>query len=264
MTICVAVKVPAGLVLASDSASSLINKNTTNYLNPTRFKVLLNQEKIFQIGNLPIGVMSWGISSFNDVPIKVLLDEFSLKHKKLLSISRYDVEKISHALHIFLLKKYQQSFSGREYNPFFGLFCGGYSYEGLSSESYCFRFQEPNLMEELFKNYNGVAWFGDNHVLNRIIKGYGDDFLTHLINSGVDEDIIRKCTSNNVSETNFLFNNMSCQDAVLFASFCVKTTIDYYKFVPEVAVCGGDIDVCLMTFNNFKWVNKRQVFVKED
>ena len=63
MSICVMVKVPEGLVLAADSA-------TTVQAGPVKeggdsgpsgiLKIYLTATKVFQIRDLPVGVLTWG------------------------------------------------------------------------------------------------------------------------------------------------------------------------------------------------------------
>ena len=77
MTICVAVKVAEGLVLAADSASTLIGSYSTPQ-GPMQGVVQTFEyaNKLAHIKDYPIGVLSWGTGSLGDRSIQSLIMEW--------------------------------------------------------------------------------------------------------------------------------------------------------------------------------------------
>ncbi|HAW50379.1 TPA: hypothetical protein DCX16_05480 [bacterium] len=55
---------------------------------------------------------------------------------------------------------------------------------------------------------------------------------------------------------------LSLQDAIEYAVFLVRTTIDAQKFIPMPPTCGGDIDVAIITpTDGFVWIRKKELDV---
>src|SRR6056297_3078938 len=74
MSVSIAIKVSDGLVLASDSATSIAV--TDKQGNTGIAKVYENADKIAQIGNCPVGVTTWGVGSLQSKTITRLVEEF--------------------------------------------------------------------------------------------------------------------------------------------------------------------------------------------
>ena len=52
----------------------------------------------------------------------------------------------------------------------------------------------------------------------------------------------------------------SLQDAIDFAEFLIRTTIDCQRFSVMIPNVGGDIDIALVTpFNGFQWIRQKQI-----
>ncbi len=82
MTICVSVKVPEGLVFASDSAVVLSNTIMQNNQPITQIVQNFNYaNKLTQLNDYPIGVMSWGLASLSERTIHSLIMEFENDYK---------------------------------------------------------------------------------------------------------------------------------------------------------------------------------------
>lgn len=56
------------------------------------------------------------------------------------------------------------------------------------------------------------------------------------------------------------FNMLPLQDAIDYARFLLKTTIDYQRFAVMIPTCGGEIEVATITpQRGFEWINKKQL-----
>jgi len=52
---------------------------------------------------------------------------------------------------------------------------------------------------------------------------------------------------------------MTLQDAIDYAIFLIRTTIDYQRFATMIPTVGGDIDVAIIThYGGFKWIQEKK------
>jgi hypothetical protein len=75
VTICAAVKVRDGLVLATDSMST-IQGQVEEGGQITFLKNYSNARKLFQVRDMPIGVMSYGVGNIGNRSIQGLMGDF--------------------------------------------------------------------------------------------------------------------------------------------------------------------------------------------
>ena len=59
---------------------------------------------------------------------------------------------------------------------------------------------------------------------------------------------------------NILFEFFTLQDAVDFARYAVETTIQTMRFKNVVETVGGDVDILVITPNETKWLQKKNLF----
>jgi hypothetical protein len=57
------------------------------------------------------------------------------------------------------------------------------------------------------------------------------------------------------------WNYFTLQDAVEFAVFAVRTTIDTMRFLPRLRTVGGPIDVLIIKPDEAHWLKQKQLFV---
>jgi hypothetical protein len=99
MTIIASVKVRDGLILATDSMTQI--SRSLPGQTPTAFKSYENARKLFQVGQLPIGVMTYGLGNIGERSIEGLMLEFSTK----VVGQRTKVESVAKALFDFVKAK---------------------------------------------------------------------------------------------------------------------------------------------------------------
>jgi len=75
MSICVSVRVAEGLVLAADSATVLMGYISPQHKAPSIIQSFQYANKVCQVGDLPVGVMSWGNAAILDRTIQSLIME---------------------------------------------------------------------------------------------------------------------------------------------------------------------------------------------
>ena len=58
---------------------------------------------------------------------------------------------------------------------------------------------------------------------------------------------------------------MTLQDAIDYAIFLIRTTIDYQRFATMVPTVGGDIDVAIITHHGgFQWIQEKKYRGEEE
>ena len=275
MTIAVSLKVNDGLVLATDSASTLIQRNpdgSTGVLN-----VYNNADKIFNLRKgLPIGAMTWGSGGIGVESISTLMkdlrrrlsgeeSEFEDWEIKRGSFQVLDVAK---RLRDFIYhEKYAPTFQEWSEKPPLGFAVTGYS----SNQSLAEEFQilmngtdEPDIKPLRGLAESGLTWFGEPEAITRLVLGFGMQlqavFQTRLGVSGDDlakaMEIIRRELA-----IPLVIPAMPIQDAIDLAEFLVDSTIQFSRFTPGPATVGGPIEIAAITkHEGFKWIKRKHYF----
>ena len=274
MTICVAVKIAEGLVMAADSASML--EGTIDTPQGTQRGVVQTfsfANKVSRILNYPIGIMSWGIGSISDRSIQSLIMEFEYSYPSLGHSHDYKVKDVADSILEFIKERYNETFPETSppggQRPALGLFVGGYSSGQFFAESYEYRF--PKYKDwKIIRPDNpdgrpsfGADWFGQNDPLRRLIKGISAPALSKLIDMGADQKIVQQWVDDSVAEFPLIFDGMPIQDAIDFANFAVQVTIGCFRFGPGAPLCGGDVDIAIITPDTFQWAQRKQWAIKE-
>lgn len=264
MTIVVAVKVNDGLVLAADSAVAVHGGPAGQ--PPGVLKTYNYGRKLSHIKDYPIGTLSWGISLLGSRTIESLISEYEFG---LLSASdeaarRFKVREIADNLRTFLLERYQVQYGplspGNQ--PALGVLVNGYSDGAYFPEQYLFEFPTtPDLQirrpdrEDSEPDF-GVDWFGLTDAITRLIKG-ADLRLGAMLAERLrisPEEVWQLLAQ---FEYPIAFEGMPLQDAIDLAVYLVEMTIGRYRFVVGAPLCGGEIDVAVITSRGFTWVYRK-------
>lgn len=278
MSICVLVKVPEGLVLAADSASSIEGGPVLPDGNPGPpgiLKVFYGATKVNQIRNFPVGVMTYGVGSFKARTISSLIQEFGNREDVRSiddNVDELDVEKLSLAFWEFIKSKYDESFSEipETNRPRCGFIISGYSRKDFFPEEYSLvlpqngptRLRPP---KDNMPNF-GANWFGLTDAIVRLHHGRDDRLFQILLDEGLDHAVVEKLKGVVSQHLQYPvpFWAMPISDAVDYAAFVVRTTIDRYKFVIGAPLCGGGIDIAKITRKEgFKWALNKGIVQTE-
>lgn len=270
MSVCILVKVGEGLVLASDSASTVSGAPRTaeGTVGPQGVvKIFYNATKMFQIGDLPVGVLSWGAGSFQARTIASLVEEFeNTDEVKAISKENVNISDIAHAIRKFMVQKSDELFPDipNKGRAKIGLIICGYSLKDFFPEEYVMivPVEEPRRIRPPIdsKPDFGANWYGATDAIVRFHHGR-DDRLSHILGQeGIEPDKIKKIEDNirtNVQYT-ILFQAMSLKDAIDYAKFLVELTISRFKFVLGAEICGGPIDIATISRKEgFNWIAKK-------
>jgi len=256
--------------MAADSVVTL--EGTINTPQGTQHGVIQTFEfanKLVRIKDYPVGVMCWGLGSISNRSIASLIMEWEHSYPVLEENKSFTVNNIAVALQQFIAERYTKAFpsTGTNPPPVLGLFIGGYSSGQFFSEQFQILFPgkisivRPNKQDGSLDF--GANWFGQIDALNRLIHGYDNTAIAELVKRGADKAIVQKWIDDHISELPLIFDGMPIQDAVDFANYAVQLTIGRFRFAAGVPVCGGNVDIAVITPTTFRWAQRKQWSIKE-
>ena len=271
MSIAVSIKVNDGVVLASDSASTLAltddrigGRSILNVYNNA--DKISNLVKGKQIGIVVCGAGGIGASSISTLS-KDLRALLSVNNTEWSLGENYTMEEVSNKVRRFFFEeKYQPIYSDAEYKPVIAFFIAGYSYVAEAAEVWQVMIKDGESPEPLLLRDQegiGINWGGELEAMHRLIMGIGQGFPAALADLGVPEDQIQPAMNQIKArlECPLVVEAMPIQDAIDLARFCVQTTIDFVRFNPGAPTVGGPIEIAAITkHEGFKWVQRKHYF----
>jgi len=264
MTIVVAVKVNDGLVLAADSAVAVHGGPAGK--PPGILKTYDYGRKLSHIKDYPIGTLSWGVSLLGSRTIESLISEyeFGLPSVKDKEVQGFQVREIAGDLRAFLLERYKAQYGPLSPGdqPSLGVLVSGYSDRAYFPEQYLFEFPvTPGLQFRRPDKENGepnlgVDWFGLTDAITRLVKG-ADPRLGAVLAERLQISAEESWQLLAQFEYPIAFEGMPLQDAIDLAVYLVEMTIGRYRFAVGAPVCGGEVDVAVITPRGFTWVSRK-------
>jgi hypothetical protein len=254
MTIVTCVKVRDGLVLGTDSMAHI--QRGGEFLRSYR-----HATKLFQVGELPMGVMSYGLGNIGARSIESLMREFGAKLKG----TETSVDGVSKALCKFMRRHYDalaQNLAEDEEPPPLGFLLAGYSNGEVFAEQREFQFPgDKKPREPIGKEEVGAVWRGVEAPFFRLARGYGFLVRARLEAAGLDEEVAGELLDD--LSIDVVFDGMPVQDAVEYATFILETTIGYTTFSMELSPCGGPLQVAtILPDRTFNWLAKPEIRMK--
>ena len=230
MTLIVSLRIPDGIVLAGDSLSTLPTQAV-----PT---TLSYRQKIFPFcGKFGVGTFGADLLAETSVYFSLRLFEERLKQqppKGATEIAR----KIGTEFHNLLVEQLRREDVSVDALPAKQVFLG-FQVVGYNES-------EPRTVEVLVGKEVRL------HVLDKLgctVSG--------------NQEIVQAIwgLSESSSESSHSFPPVtSLQDAIDYAEFLIRTTIDYQRFSPNFPNVGGDIDIALVTpFDGFRWIRQNSL-----
>lgn len=277
MTIAVSLKVNDGLVLAADSASTIIGQDPAGQV--TVINVYNSANKVFNLQKgLPVGAITWGAGAIGNSSISTLMKDlrqrFSNESSGEWQIERdsYTVEDIAQKVRRFMFdEKYVPAFRDWEgEKPFLGFVVAGYSPGEPMAEEYAIHIngdecQGPTLLRP--KDQSGVTWNGEPEAISRLILGYGTALpgvLHHRL--GVPLEQIEPAIGVLQQEmvAHVVQPAMPFLDAIDLSEFLVDMTVKFSRFMPGAPTVGGPIEIAgISKHEGFKWVRRKHYFNQE-
>ncbi len=250
MSLVVTTYVPEGIVMASDSRQSvsiggkapdgkeLPKIDTVNSDNVHKTFLL---EKLDKDGksHFQVGVSTFGADLLGKVSTASHIKRFT--EKKL--IAEDDVETIPKKLVNF----FKKDFPGAD----IGFHVAGYKKEEKVSIPYIFYcsvkkdlFEKKNLKPDKTLAY-GATWSGQGDVLAGVLN-------PNLIPGPEGKTLT-------MHKPPIIWDAMALQDAIDFSIYAIRTTIDTIRFQARPKNVGGPIDVLVITPEEAKWIQKKEL-----
>ena len=273
MTIAVSVKVHDGIVLASDSASTLMQISEDG--NQLIVNVHDNANKIFNLyKGLPIGGITHGAGSIGHASISTLAKDLRARFQGHpdyqdwhIDPKKYRIEQVAEATRKFLYEEhYKPIFSKVSKPPLLGFKVAGFSAGQALSELWDIIIKDgdcpaPTLIRA--QDSCGIDAAGEPEAFSRLVLGYGQALPNVLIEMGIKKSEL-KGAMNKIDQKlqmNLAPAPMPIQDAIELAEFLVDVTIKFTKFKPGAPTVGGPIEVaCITKHEGFKWVKRKHYF----
>lgn len=281
MTLCVAVTTAEGLVLGADSMTVVKTESQT--------KQYTNANKVFEIPNLPIVVMTYGLGAVGRRSIGSLLQEWSeqrIPYEK----ADYAVQCVAQDLSDFVFDRHKQylaqlraqaeqrqervlgggSATGDEAEPFepreylTGLVVGGY--QPNSRFPWLYTREEParpGIPEglTLTRPHQGIAgrdgpepgldYWGDTIALDRLYHGCDAQLVTALRDVTNDQDALHDTAMGQSWQV--VFEGMPVQDAADLVQFMLEVGCGFERFKEGVPQIGGALDIAVVTQSRTHW-----------
>jgi len=266
MSVAVSCNISDGVVLGVDSAAVLPVPHGV-------LKVYENAEKLFQLGNLPVGVAIFGLAGLGTRSVGSYLREFEVKKKD--AIAEYqDISDLVEALREFFILKYRdlivpalESAQGKlfeqiplELKPAIGLVVGGFSRDEYLSEVWSILIpvhDKPGSAQRYrARGEFGTNWFALYQPIHRYIKGY-DPALMQELTQYFEKLRGEPLSSDQVSQAEAILQKYEYQvpfaampmiEGIEHTRFLVNLVIQHHRFALGAPVVGGKTRIGLVTY----------------
>ncbi|MGH2442146.1 MAG: hypothetical protein ACRDFX_03155 [Chloroflexota bacterium] len=274
MTIAISLKVNDGVVLAADSASTVVTQNPDGSAGVVN--IYNNANKVFNIvKGLPIGAVTWGAGSIGNASISTLMKDFrellassSVSDRGRFDPNTYSVSEVAQRLRTFMLdEQYVRTFDTWTEKPLLGFIVAGYSANGHMAEEYRLQAADgvctgPTRVRG--DEETGVAWSGQGDAIQRLLLGFGTQLPVVLKeNLAVPEGQVGPAIQVIEEALNLplVIPAMPLQDAIDLARFLVKLTMNVSRFSPGAPTVGGPIEIAAISkHEQFKWIARKHYY----
>jgi hypothetical protein len=266
MSIVATVKVYDGIVLGAESMTQL-----TAVINGQQqlIKSYENAQKIFHVGDLPIGVLTYGVGNIGRRSIESFVHEFSRAEKELLEQAEQhvDVEQTAGRFFNFMRRHHHEAFGAMDpaQQPALGFIVAGYSEnEHLASEWEFILPQTTAPQRVRPQNDIGGSWRGVGSPFSRLMFGFDPILEAQLAQAGMPPAEVQRFK--NVAagvQTRIAFDGMPLRDAIGYCRFIIQTTINWCTYAIGSPLCGGPIKLATITRGaDFEWVTPPKPYIE--
>src|ERR1035438_5887782 len=252
MSIAILISVHDGIVLASDSASTISIAGANGPQGV--IGVYNNANKIFNLyKGLPIGCVAFGAGSIGNASIATLIKDFrrslATADKSVFNPDSYSMSKVAVLLSEFLAAECARV-AQQQPRPTLGVMLGGYSTGESLGEGWSLYVidgvaQAPTELRR--KDEVGISWGGEAEAIGRLALGISPNLLG-LANQVLPE-LQRQSFSQMIGmiapmmQPPLVLAPMPIQDAIDLAKFLVHVAIEFSRFTPGAQTVGGPIEI---------------------
>jgi len=259
VTIIASVKVRDGLILGTDSMTQISAPTLEG--GAQILKAYSNARKLFQVGNEPIGVMTYGLGNIGNRSIEGLVLDFSR------NAPPGSVDELSRGLFDHVKSQYDGVFGEvpPEVKPVLGFYIAGYTGEEPFPEEFEFLLpRDDGPVRARDVEGFGASWRGVDAPFTRLYKGFDPYVIpVRMIERGATAEDIDAVLEPEGLETQVIFDGMPVQDAINFAVYILDTTIGWSTFQLGAPLCGRPLQVAtILADTGFAWVAKPELRVQ--
>jgi hypothetical protein len=254
MTIVVAVACPEGIVLGADSRA-------TTWGGPHARVATDYSQKLFAVGHR-FGVATFGWGHLQGSTIAGAMEEFEARTKP-----ADDIEEAVERLREFFGERLKRHFELKLDEPppegqdVLGFIVAGYDEGGVGRLRLLYLPTGTVLPgASTAAGECGASWEGETETLTRLLKGWD---ASQIDTTGWPEE-----HSKALEQAEYLtrFSSMALQDAVDFAAFAIRTTIDVQRFTDGTVgspgrfpTCGGAAELLAITSRGSQWLQETKL-----
>lgn len=264
MTINISLSIDDGIIIATDSATTLSTAGI-------RTRVYNNANKLFNlIKGLPLGSTTSGWGNIGKKTVAALTkdlrvrmttvgDELAVDHKN------YTVEEVARKAGKFFCNELRKVHgdASNEFDMQYRVF--GYGSRSDEAEGWSVHVTGPDSAEASLihsATIQGLAWCGMTEAVSRVVLGVSPQFFA-AFPDGVDArplyDQIKTHTLADIWTP-----GMPLQDGIELVQFLAETAAKYAKMTDLAAGIGGPIEIAAITrHEGFKWIARKHYFKPE-
>jgi len=273
MTIALAVKVNDGVVLSSDSASSIITEEGGVV------QVYNNADKIFNLHKgAPIGIVTFGIGGLGQASISTLAKDFRARisvspgpQSTGISLDNYVLEEVLTSFRDFIYQEnYLPAYGDLERPPDLGFLMAGNSSGSQLAELWEIEIDNGQCSgpaRVLPDEESGIAARGQPDPIIRLLAGFDERAWAPLLSdAGLDDKVINAILQSARERliAPVVHSAMPIQDAIDLAQMLAELAIDFHKFAFGPPTVGGPVEVAAITkHEGFKWVERKHYFTAQ-
>ncbi len=263
---------------AADSTSTLFTTVNTVSVLAQSFH---HAQKLMQIEDHPVGVLTFGLGLIGTRNLESLLTEFQSQVLPTLPVAAggYTVHGIASGLQTFLGDRYDAVYpqpapalpgvaAPPDQRPAMGVVVGGYSQGSFAPEAYALMFPARTLDETRPAGTGdfGVRWWGQTVPLQRLLLGFDPDLIQWLADNGVDSAALPGINAQLQARLGWQvnFDGMPLQDAIDLSVYLTNVAIGHSRFAVGPPVCGGPVDVATISHRGYRWIRRKELRVKSD
>jgi len=274
VTIAISIKINDGVVLASDSATTILGQQQAGG-QLVALNVYNNANKVFNLRkDLPIGAITWGAGSIGQASISTAIKDLrqlftETGSKWTIDPDEYTVEQIARQLKEFVFDGlYQKEYANFQFpKPSLGFIVAGYSAKESMADEFQIDIQNgvctgPRRLRK--REESGTTWAGEPEALNRLILGRSGMFHSLLqqrlgIQAAQMNDAMLAVQQQ--IQIPFVLAAMPLQDAIDLGKFMVDVTKKFSRFKPGAPTVGGPIEIAAISkHEGFRWVSRKYYF----
>jgi hypothetical protein len=282
LSIALIVGVHDGIVLATDSASTLITTQPGGQNQPpipVALNVYENANKIFNlVKGMPLGCATYGSGSIGNASIATLVKDLRRKLTEGgfgFDRQNYTIEQLCGILGKFLEDECAKTgMPAIIENTNAGFFVGGYSSGADLGESWFVEISRGKARAAVKLRADedvGLSWGGEGgEVVQRIVLGFSPQIpqvLAEVMQPPQSPAAIHQAVVPLLQarlQAPLVFAPMPIQDAIDLGRFLVHAAINFSRFLPGPQVVSGPIEIAAITkHEGFKWINRKYYFDKE-